>query len=74
MTSVRASSIDLFHFYYRCPICGDQHKHGSSNNMQNRTEIRIDHCRMIGNRMISIVIDDFTIRMPLTQKQRKFLK
>lgn len=75
MIVARASVIDEIHFYYRCPTCGEQHFHGSDRNLDNRTEIRIGHCKKIeGNRMIAIVIDDTTIRKPLTQRQRRFLR
>ncbi len=72
MLTTRATTIDRIHFYYHCPTCGEKHWHGSSDDLGNRTEIRLGYCKAIGqNRMISIVIDDSTIRRPLTPRERR---
>ena len=59
---VKAKQIDKTHFRYVCPFCKKTHRHGSEENLGNRTTYRSTHCQANRKHDVEIIIDDNTTR------------
>ena len=63
IVAVIASTISPSTITYLCPICNRTHRHGSSQELHNRTESRVAHCLMVCHD-VNIHITDATVRVP----------